>query len=347
MEDVARALLGEPNRALSTRAQLRYGTHGSLAIEIAGDKRGEWYDHENKVGGGAIDLVRRHTGLSNGEAAEWLVSELGIAIEVTRQPQQRRRIVATYDYRDEAGNLLFQVVRYEPKDFRQRRPDGQGGWTWRIKGVRQVPYRLFELRASAPADPTLVVEGEKDVDRLASLGFVATCNAGGANKWPEELNRHFQGLTVCILPDNDEAGRSHAERVATALHGIAASVRIVDLPGLPKGGDVSDWLDLDGDAARLVALCQAAPLWEPHPLDHAPEQPPEGGALIPYCDESLTPIFSGRHADNLRYCETFGAWFEWDGGRWRHDIKRGVFSHARRLCRNKSAEALARTRRAP
>ena len=51
------------------RAQLRYGTHGSLAIEIAGDKRGEWYDHENKVGVGAMDLVRRHTGLSNGEAA--------------------------------------------------------------------------------------------------------------------------------------------------------------------------------------------------------------------------------------------------------------------------------------
>ena len=61
IEDVARALLGEPNRTLSTRAQLRYGNHGSLAIEIAGDKRGEWYDHENKVGGGAIDLVRRHT----------------------------------------------------------------------------------------------------------------------------------------------------------------------------------------------------------------------------------------------------------------------------------------------
>ena len=110
-----------------------------------------------------------------------------------RQPQQRRRILATYDYRDEAGELVFQVVRYEPKDFRQRRPDGQGGWTWQVKGVRQVPYRLFELRANATDDPVLVVEGEKDVDRLASLGFVATCNAGGANKWPAELNRALPG----------------------------------------------------------------------------------------------------------------------------------------------------------
>jgi hypothetical protein len=273
IEDVARALLGEPNRALSTRAQLRYGTHGSLAIEIAGDKRGEWYDHENKVGGGAIDLVRRHTGLSNGEAAEWVVSELGIPIEAKRQPQPRRRIVATYDYRDEAGELLFQVVRYEPKDFRQRRPDGQGGWTWRVKGVRQVPYRLFELRANAVDDLVLVVEGEKDVDRLASLGFVATCNAGGANKWPEELNGQFQGLTVYILPDNDDAGRSHAEKVAANLRGVAASIRIVTLPGLGKGGDVSEWLAAGGDPQQLVALCQAAPLWEPAPLEQASEQP--------------------------------------------------------------------------
>ena len=82
IEDVAHALFGEPNRVLSTRAQLRYGTHGSLAIEIAGDKRGEWYDHENKIGGGALDLVLRHTGLSNGEAAEWMVAQLGIPIEL-------------------------------------------------------------------------------------------------------------------------------------------------------------------------------------------------------------------------------------------------------------------------
>ena len=39
-------------------------------------------------------------------------------------------IEATYDYRDEAGRLTYQVVRYPPKDFRQRRPDGSGGWVW-------------------------------------------------------------------------------------------------------------------------------------------------------------------------------------------------------------------------
>ncbi len=340
VEDVAQALFGEPNRVLSTRAQLRYGTHGSLAVEIAGDKRGEWYDHENKVGGGVLDLVRRQTGLSNGEVVDWLHSQIGVSIETKPRTRPKRRIVATYDYRDEAGGLLFQVVRFEPKDFRQRRPDGQGGWTWQVKRIRQVPYRLFELRANAAEDPVLIVEGEKDVDRLASLGFVATCNAGGANKWPAELNPHFRGLSVYILSDNDEAGRSHAEKVATNLQGLASSIRIVGLPGLTKGGDVSDWLDAGGDVGRLVELCEAAPLWEPAPLKHFSEQPPESGVLIPYCDESLTLAFSARHADDLRYCETFGAWFEWQAGRWREDNIRRVFSHARRLCREKSAEAL-------
>jgi putative DNA primase/helicase len=115
----------------------------------------------------------------------------------------------------------------------------------------------------------------------------------------------------------------------------------VPLPGLAKGGDVCDWLDNGGQVHELVALCREAPLWEPACSNPASKPPPESPILIPYCDESLTLAFSARHADDLRYCETFGAWFEWDGGRWRQDIKRRVFSHARRLCREMSAQALA------
>jgi phage/plasmid-associated DNA primase len=61
--------------------------------------------------------------------------------------------------------------------------------------------------------------------------------------------------------------------------------------------------------------------------------------LIPYCDEWLTLAFSERHADDLRYCDVFGRWFEWDGGRWREDITRRVFTHAREFCREQSAKA--------
>ena len=216
IEEVARRLLGEPNKALSTRMQLRFGRNGSVAVELAGSKRGQWYDHEQKVGGTALDLVRRQTGLDAGDALSWIASELGMAVE-TRSPPSRRRIVATYDYRDESGSLLLQVVRYAPKTFRQRRPDGNGGWSWRVRGIRPLPYRLPELLARGDA-PVFVVEGEKDADRLASLGLVATCNAGGANSWPDVISRFFRERVVFILPDNDTARRCARRSPPSPLH---------------------------------------------------------------------------------------------------------------------------------
>ena len=100
-----------------------------------------------------------------------------------------RRIVAEYDYCDEFGALLFQVLRYTPKGFSQRRPDGRGGWIPSVKGVRHVLYRL---PAVINAAIVLVVEGEKDADTATDLGFVATCNAGGAGKWRAEYAEHLR-----------------------------------------------------------------------------------------------------------------------------------------------------------
>src|SRR5512143_3457336 len=68
-----------------------------------------------------------------------------------------KRIAAIYEYRDEHGNLLFQTLRFEPKDFRQRRPDGNGGWIWNLDGVRLVPYRLPEWKDKPYV---YIVEGE-------------------------------------------------------------------------------------------------------------------------------------------------------------------------------------------
>src|SRR5262245_44351816 len=79
-------------------------------------------------------------------------------------------VVAAYDYTDADGKLLFQVVRLDPKGFRQRRPDpaAKGGWAWDLKGVRRVLYRLPQvLRAAAGGRPLFVVEGEKDAETLA------------------------------------------------------------------------------------------------------------------------------------------------------------------------------------
>ena len=173
------------------------------------------------------------------------------------------RIVAEYDYHDEAGALLYQAVRYRPKGFTQREPDDAGGWIWNIKAVRLVLYRLPELLAANLAATVYLPEGEKDVENLRTLGFVATCNAMGAGKWRAEYNAFLRGRHVVILPDHDKAGADHARTVASALTGIAASVNVLNLPGLPDKGDVSDWMTMGGTVERLTALADATPEYVP------------------------------------------------------------------------------------
>jgi hypothetical protein len=175
----------------------------------------------------------------------------------------RGRIVATYPYRDECGAPLFEVVRRGPKGFAQRRPGGNGEWVWSLDGTRRVLYRLPELLAAVSSLSVFISEGEKDADRLASLGLVATTNPGGAGKWRPEYDTHLRGRHVVILPDADEPGRRHADQVARSLVGVAASVKIVALPGLPERGDVSDWLDAGHTREELLALVEQAPEWTP------------------------------------------------------------------------------------
>lgn len=168
-------------------------------------------------------------------------------------------IAATYDYRDECGQLLFQTVRYEPKDFRQRQPAPGGGWINNLRGVRLVPYRLPELLSTPKTTPVLLAEGEKDVDRLRALGFTASCNPMGAKKWRPEYSAWLKGRYCVILPDNDSSGNEHVDVVTEALLGVAASVKVVALPNLPAKGDVSDWLDAGNDRAALEALIAETP----------------------------------------------------------------------------------------
>ncbi len=174
----------------------------------------------------------------------------------------RKRIVATYDYRDAHGALLFQVVRYDPKGFKQRRPDGQGGWLWNLRGVPRVLYRLPELLAK-PGEIVWIVEGEKDADRLAGLGMVATSCPGGAGKWSKVDDSPLEGRAVVVVPDADDVGRRHAQDIARRVHGRAASVRIVSLDGVPEHGDISDWLDAGHDVEALSQLIQVVAPWEP------------------------------------------------------------------------------------
>lgn len=178
------------------------------------------------------------------------------------QPPGARPV--TYNYQDADGSLLFQVLRYEPKDFRQRRkardddPSGKikSGWVWSTKGVAKVPFRLPQVLAGIRAGRTIyIAEGEKCAKRLEKIGLIATTNAGGALKWADELTPYFEGADVVILPDNDGPGRRHGQQVAKALSSVAERVRVVALPDLPpKGGDVADWLDAGHTLRELHIL---------------------------------------------------------------------------------------------
>jgi putative DNA primase/helicase len=169
-----------------------------------------------------------------------------------------REIVAAYDYRDEKGALLYQSVRFVPKDFKQRTPDDRGGWAYKLNGVRQVLYHLPELLTTDFLQPVFIVEGEKDADRLTALGFVATTNACGAGKWRADYNECLRGRRVVIIPDNDEPGERHAKQVEQSLRGTAASVHVLRLPDIPPKGDVSDWLDAGHTPDELRARQQCS-----------------------------------------------------------------------------------------
>lgn len=254
MGPVARELLGEPTEEKPIKHELRFRSRGSLCIDT---RAGTYFDFEAGKGGGVLELVQAETGLDKDGAVAWLAERGHI-----RRPASGMNIVAEYPYTDASGQLLFEVVRLDPKSFRQRRPDpsAKDGWTWNLGGVQRVVYRLPELLdASGMGEPVFVVEGEKAADALAGLGLAGTCSPGGANKWRPEFAQWFNGADVLILPDNDEPGRQHAELVLHSLKGAARRVRTISLPGLPEKGDVFDWIQAGGTADQLLALADGIP----------------------------------------------------------------------------------------
>jgi hypothetical protein len=180
---------------------------------------------------------------------------------------QTRTEVAIYPYHGREGNLLFEVVRYAPKDFRQRRPDHAGGWIWNTKDIDRVLFRLPELlRDIGRGLPVFVTEGEKDALAMVARGFTATCNPGGAGKWQDGYSETLRGADVIIIADKDEPGRKHASLVADRLQGLAKSVRVLELPDIngKTVKDAADFFEAGGDAGQLQAIIDAPP--EPGPI---------------------------------------------------------------------------------
>ena len=198
-----------------------------------------------------------------------------------KKPTVRSRVVKTYAYTDEHYHLLFEVVRFTPKRFAQRRKDPEtGAWVWGLKAggyikgtngdwiipknsepaerefpaCRHVLFHLPKLIATASSGETVyLVEGEKDVETLEAFDLVATCNPMGSLKWDESYTEMLRGRRVVNLRDNDEAGKKHAAMVAEALR-AATDFRSLLLPGLPAGGDVTDYFDAGNTLERFLEL---------------------------------------------------------------------------------------------
>ena len=227
-------------------------------------------------------ICHSHAGDNDLACKDFIRDKLGLNKWKPNGSVSQRKIVATYDYVDEYANQLFQVVRFEPKDFRQRRSDGNGGWLWSLGEARRVPYRLPELiEAIATEKPVFIAEGEKAVDALVELGVPATCSPHGATKWNDEYSACFAGADVVVLPDNDEPGKEHGELVRKSLKGVAKSVKVLNLPKLPTKGDPFDWIAAGGTVEQLWQLVEA--------IHAEPMQPERRAGLVSQCAADIKP----------------------------------------------------------
>jgi 5S rRNA maturation endonuclease (ribonuclease M5) len=265
--------LGELTRAgkqYRARCPFHDDHRPSLDIEHT---TGQWHCKVCQTGGDHFKLVAKIKGLDGNFPAVLADIAAKFGITGNGSPQKAptkpaSRLVKRFAYQTPDGYDLFCKNRYEPKGFSLCRPDGNGGYLSGMGGVKPVLYRLPDVIAS---DEVWIVEGEKDADALADLGITATTNFDGAGKWSETYNEHLTGKHVILIPDQDEPGRAHMQKVAAALHGVAASVKILELPNPTgkKGFDSFDFIaeqvDPETAAERLFIIAEGAAVFQPEP----------------------------------------------------------------------------------
>jgi len=197
-------------------------------------------------------LMKCHAGCDNKD----ILKAIGLKEKDLFEPK-KDSIVSIYEYIDLNGKP-YEVVRYFPKTFKQRQPDGKGGYIWNLHGIETSLYRIKEIDKSKQI---FIVEGEKDCDNLWSKGIQATTNAGGANKWKNSYSDLLIDCEVFIIPDNDNPGRIHAKEIAESLQMKAKSIKLLELPDLPEKGDISDYL-LENKACNLLKLASECEEWQ-------------------------------------------------------------------------------------
>ena len=343
-EKACRKAWGEPTR--ETTKELRWTNGDAYGGKTYNRQKRVWYDRDLQVGGSTLDLVAHHKGeklkkLSGAEFFEvWREAhKLGYIPEPPDEIKERPPIRRTYPYYDENGELLFEVVRFASEDkelkFRQRCPDGNGGWTWKTKGIRKVLYRLPDLIEGISQErPVLVCEGEHDADTARELGYVATTAPGGAEKpWQSEYSETLRDADVIIVSDNDANGRGqkHADNVARILHdGVAKRVRVIVFPVK----DLSDWVVGGGNREQLDQLIEAAP-------DYVASEKPRTTSKADG-EDAIALRFAEQHSETFRYIAASNEWMRWQQLRWRSEETLAAFDTSRKLCRE-AGDAKAKT----
>lgn len=251
---------------------------------------------------------------------EDIIKKLGYTKNDFNINKKGKKIVAYYDYLDEYYNLLYQVVRTDPKGFFQRRPDGKGGWINALGDVRRIPYNLPEVLSAINRNNTIFwTEGEKDADNIGKkLGLIATTTPMGAGSWKDEYAEYFLNADVVIVPDNDTPGERYAEMVAKALKQKNAKVRILKLPSLKEKGDISDWISQGRTKKDLLDLINDLPEYEiPNIVFRKKEN--IQNTTFALSDLGNAERLVAQYFDTIRYCCEAKTWLIWNGIRWEWD----------------------------
>jgi len=227
-------------------------------LEAAGSRKGAGQDwqcptHDDRQaslsvteGRDAKVIINCHAGCRT----EDVIAALGLswADLFGEDRKAKAEIVATYPYVDADGKLLYQAVRYFPKAFKRRRPDGKGDWIWTLNdpatkklAVSHVLYQLPAVLAAVEAgQPVYVVEGEKDVHAIERAGATATTNIGGAKgPWKPDFSRLLAKPRTIVVADDDQPGHQRAQRITAGIAELGGQVEAV----LPAAGkDAADHL---------------------------------------------------------------------------------------------------------
>jgi hypothetical protein len=213
---------------------------GSPSFRVNLEKQ-VWYCDPCGFGGTVIDFVVRQRKVSVKDAMLQLAKDSGL---VDSDFATRKQKVATYEYKDQYGRPVMRVDRVEvgtKKEFFPHQIDASGK---RINSIQGVQRSLYRIERWSGKPEVALVEGEKCVHALESIGIDATSCAGGANGWLDAYAAYLDGKHVDVWPDGDEPGEKWLAQVLKSLSGKVASLRILRTPEIY--GDVADLIDAQG-----------------------------------------------------------------------------------------------------